>query len=95
MGETIVGEFVALTTSFLLGDNEATAAQARQMVRHVPLGQFEMVGEVGRIVRPVEEAQQDPTAGRIGKGTPHPVKCVNIGDRHGTIVKAWLYYSQY
>lgn len=72
--EAGVGELVALAPALLGGDDEAAAAQAGKVVRHVRLRQSQVVGKLGRVVRALEQAQQNLATVRIGQGTPDPVQ---------------------
>jgi hypothetical protein len=85
LGEVTVGDLVTNEATLTLGDDQAAASQARQMVRHVGSTRAEQIGELGRVGRAVEESHQDPTPGAVSKRRPHPgegVKTCRPVDNH-------------
>lgn len=67
-------ELVADLAALTLCAHEPATAQARQVVRHVRTPGTEGDGQVGRIRRPREEAEQDATARRVSERRAHPLQ---------------------
>lgn len=70
--EPRVGQLVTHPTAFGYRDDQATAAQAAEVVGQGLAGHAELVGEGGRIGRAVAECEQDTGASRVGQGRTEP-----------------------
>jgi hypothetical protein len=66
-----VGEFVSNSSSFRLGDDQTTAAQARQVIGNVGPSQSEIIGELRRICRAIHQLNEQPTTRIIGQRESH------------------------
>lgn len=68
MGEVAVGQLIAELTPLGLGDDEAAAAEAGEVVADVRAAEAKFFGHGRRVGRAIEEHQQDAATVRIGQG---------------------------
>ena len=74
LGKVTVGDLVANEAALALGDDQAAASQARQMVRHVGSTRAEQIGQFGGVGRPGEESHQDPPPSDVSERRPTPAR---------------------
>jgi hypothetical protein len=80
-----VGQLVPNSSPFWFGDDEATPAQARQVIGHVGPTQSEHVGKLGRVRRAVRQQNEQPTTGVISQSKSDACQHIEVqrlgGDR--------------
>jgi len=67
LSEARVGELVAYPAPFGRRGNQTAAAQTGKVVRHVRLGEAELLGQLRRVPGTVEQPNQELAAGLVGK----------------------------
>lgn len=67
LGETVRGKLIAHSGAFPGGLDQSATSEAGQVVRDVRAPEVQVVGEISRVSRPVEQDEKDPSAGGVGQ----------------------------
>lgn len=59
LGQVWVGDLIPRSSTLWFGGDESAPAQASEVIGDVGPGEFEILGEFGRVARTLEQAEQD------------------------------------